>query len=255
VRHEQQTRSLHARLTALSRVAIGDALLARFKKAVALHVAALPAGDAAALAAALDALALLSSHPEATPLLESLLAWRLNALREATTGSAESARRRVLAVETAFWEAVSRLLQPEGALEAPSLRLAPPLHVCEALEALAFEALLASPPPDSGACERLGRAVGSLSLLPARLLPLSQRFFDALDVRQRMDSAPAREQAREEQRLLRSPRLTPLCAGGRALQGAAPAAPAALQRAAVRGGRRVPAALHACALGARQAQG
>jgi hypothetical protein len=60
---------------------IGDALLARFKQAVALHVAALPSGTPAALAQVLDALALLSPHAEAVPLLESLLAWRLAALR------------------------------------------------------------------------------------------------------------------------------------------------------------------------------
>jgi len=62
-------------------MAIGDALLARFKHAVALHVAALPAGSVAALAQVLDALTLLSPHAEAAPLLESLLAWRLGALR------------------------------------------------------------------------------------------------------------------------------------------------------------------------------
>lgn len=60
---------------------IGDALLARFKQAVALHLAALPAGTPAALAQVLDALALLSAHAEAMPLLESLLAWRLTAVR------------------------------------------------------------------------------------------------------------------------------------------------------------------------------
>jgi len=60
---------------------IGDALLARFKQAVALHVAALPSGTPAALSPVLDALALLSPHAEAVPLLESLLAWRLAAVR------------------------------------------------------------------------------------------------------------------------------------------------------------------------------
>ena len=62
-------------------MAIGDALLARFKQAVALHLASLPAGTPAALAQVLDALALLSPHAEAVPLLESLLAWRLVAVR------------------------------------------------------------------------------------------------------------------------------------------------------------------------------
>jgi hypothetical protein len=64
-------------------MAIGDVLLARFKHAVALQLAA-PAGsarDASALPQVLEALSLLAAHAEAAPLLESLLAWRLGALR------------------------------------------------------------------------------------------------------------------------------------------------------------------------------
>ena len=61
--------------------AIGDALLARFKQAVAQHVGSLPTGAHAALSQALNALGLLSQYADATPLLESLLAWRLGALR------------------------------------------------------------------------------------------------------------------------------------------------------------------------------
>ena len=60
---------------------IGDALLARFKQAAAAHVASLPTGSPVALAQVLDALSLLSLHAEGVPLLESLLAWRLVALR------------------------------------------------------------------------------------------------------------------------------------------------------------------------------
>jgi hypothetical protein len=71
----------HLGLGHIVRMAIGDALLARFKQAVALHLASLPAGTPAALAQVLDALALLSPHAEAVPLLESLLAWRLVAVR------------------------------------------------------------------------------------------------------------------------------------------------------------------------------
>jgi hypothetical protein len=64
-------------------MAIGDVLLARFKHAVALQLAALPGGsrDASALPQVLEALSLLAAHAEAAPLLESLLAWRLGALR------------------------------------------------------------------------------------------------------------------------------------------------------------------------------
>ena len=80
------------RALTFSGAAIGDALLGRFKQAVAQHVAALPAGSYASLAEALVALGLLSQHAEATPLLESLLAWRLGALR-----CVEPARARQLA--------------------------------------------------------------------------------------------------------------------------------------------------------------
>jgi len=170
--------------------AIGDALLARYKQAVAAHVAALPSGAPSALSEALVALGLLAQHAEAAPLLETLVAWRLGALREAAAGSSESARRRTAAVESAFWSSVCSLAPASPAPPG----CAPPVHVSEALEALAFEALLAG--PEAEAAELLARALGGLAQLPGRLAALTQRFGEALEARVRVDTPAAREQAR-----------------------------------------------------------
>ena len=60
-------------------MALGDVLLARFKHAVAQSLPP-SSGNTAAVAQALDALALLAARADAAPLLESLLAWRAAAL-------------------------------------------------------------------------------------------------------------------------------------------------------------------------------
>jgi hypothetical protein len=78
-------------------MAIGDVLLARFKHAVSLQLAAAPGtpreAPAASLAPVLEALALLAPHADAAPLLESLLAWRLGALRCVRRGARRLAQR------------------------------------------------------------------------------------------------------------------------------------------------------------------
>ena len=202
-------------------MAIGDALLARFKQAVALHLASLPAGTPAALAQVLDALALLSPHAEAVPLLESLLAWRLVAVRcvllcfpgtcllpihplllpllSEVSAASDGGRKRLAEVDAAFWEAVSRLVASDDR-PAP-----PPAHVSEALEALAFDVLLTLT-SDSEAVERVARVLGHLS---ARRVPaLTARLVAQLEARLKVDSSSARDQVAVLCRGLRHMRLS-----------------------------------------------
>jgi len=193
-------------------MALGDVLLARFKHAVAQSLP--PAsGNSAAVAQALDALALLAAHAEAAPLLESLLAWRATALGcGRSTGLAVAVRpltprcrdagedeRRVVMVEAAFWDAVVALT-----CEGESAARPPPVHVSEALEGLAFEALLAAaalPPAEDGTvspistaaharAEAAARAFGRLSL--RRFEPVCARLLQELEARLRLDTAAAR---------------------------------------------------------------
>ena len=205
-----------------ARMAIGDALLARFKQAVALHLASLPAGTPAALAQVLDALALLSPHAEAVPLLESLLAWRLVAVRcvllcfpgtcllpahpphslpllSEVSAASDGGRKWLAEVDAAFWEAVSRLVASDDR-PAP-----PPAHVSEALEALAFDVLLTLT-SDSEAVERVARVLGHLS---ARRVPaLTARLVAQLEARLKVDSSSARDQVAVLCRGLRHMRLS-----------------------------------------------
>ena len=204
-------------------MAIGDALLARFKQAVALHLASLPAGTPAALAQVLDALALLSPHAEAVPLLESLLAWRLVAVRCVNSASraraanspplvlppllqrrevsatSDGGKKRLAEVDAAFWEAVSRLVASDDR-PAP-----PPAHVSEALEALAFDVLLTLT-SDTDAVDRVSRVLGHLS---ARRVPsLTTRLVAQLEARLKVDSSAARDQVAVLCRGLRHMRLS-----------------------------------------------
>jgi hypothetical protein len=108
----------------------------------------------------------------------------------AALGGADGAKRRAGAVESAFWEAVCALAG-EGR--------APPAHVAEALEALAFEALLAQPEPPPGAPPgahaseegaRVARALGALSR--RRFDAVTRRFLAELEARTRQDAHAAR---------------------------------------------------------------
>jgi hypothetical protein len=121
----------------------------------------------------------------------------------AASGGSESARWRSGAVEGAFWEAVCALSgEAEGR--------APPAHVAEALEALAFDALLAppdalaastlaasaaaplapAPPAPAWEGERVARALGLLSR--RRFAAVTARFLRELEARVRADSSAAR---------------------------------------------------------------
>ena len=192
-------------------MALGDVLLARFKHAVAQSLP--PAScNTAAVAEALDALALLAAHAEAAPLLESLLAWRTTALGcgrfacEAVAAAltpccrdAGEDDRRVVMLEAAFWDAVVALI-----CEGESAGRPPPAHVSEALEGLAFDALLAAaalPPAEDGTAsplstvaharaEAAARAFGRLSL--RRFEPVSARLLQELEARLRFDTSVAR---------------------------------------------------------------
>ena len=198
-------------------MALGDVLLARFKHAVAQSLPP-SSGNAAAVAQALDALALLAAHAEAAPLLESLLAWRATALGcgravcEPGAANAHTPRRRdaggderrVVVLEAAFWDAVVSLT-----CEGESAARPPPAHVSEALEGLAFDALFAAaalPPAEDGAAsplaaaaharaEAAARAFGRLSL--RRFEPVSARLLQELEARLRVDTAAARAEISE----------------------------------------------------------
>jgi len=139
-------------------------------------------------------------HPPASPC--ELTSWPCS---EAATGANDAARsRRVSVVEAAFWEAVSRL-----AGEAAEERAPPPAHVSEALEALAFEALLCTPEGD--AAERVARALGLLSR--RRFAAVTARFLAELEARLRVDSNATRDQVAQLCRGLRFLHL-PVCGPG-----------------------------------------
>lgn len=184
-------------------MAIGDALLARFKHAVTQQSSpAASAVGAAQLSLVLDALSLLAPHAEAAPLLESLLAWRSSASPSGGRGGL---------LETAFWEAVCRLAGPHP----------PPAHVAEAVEALAVDALLQGDTPGGAeAAERAARALGLLS--PRRFDAIAARFIAELEARLKSDAS-----AQARRALCHHTAGTHSSTGGAAVsRHAAPAAPA-----------------------------